>query len=129
PINALAFSAAAKLIALGRYAEVELRSPSDLHLVRSLAGHVGNVNALVYSVDGAQLFAAAGQPALFGEIRQWNVADGKMIRLLQSHKDALYALALSPDGKILASGGYDQMIKLWDVESGKEIGTLSGHNG
>src|SRR5882672_6180584 len=37
------------------------------------------------------------------------------------------SVAFSPDGKILAAGGYDRMVKLWDVTSGKQIGTLQGH--
>ena len=44
------------------------------------------------------------------------------------HADSLYAAALSPDGKLLATGSYDQQIKLWDVASGKELRTLAGHN-
>ena len=128
PVNALAFSAQAKLLGLGRYGEVELRKP-DLTLTRTLSGHRGNVNGLVFSEDGKQLFAAGGQPGVSGEIRQWNVPDGKLVRVLEGHKDALYAVALSPDGSILASGGYDQKIKLWNLETGKEIRTLSGHNG
>ena len=129
PVNALAFSSAAKLVAVGRYGEVELRSPTDLGLARVLRGQIGNVNALAFSADGGQLFAAGGQPGLFGEIRQWNVREGKLIRVLEGHKDALYAVALSADGSILATGGYDQKIKLWNVETGKEIRALSGHNG
>jgi WD40 repeat protein len=128
PVNTLAFSAPAKLLAVGRYREIELRKP-DLSLVRTLPGHRGNVNGLVFSDDGSQIFAASGQPGLSGEIRQWNVQDGKLARILEGHKDALYAIALSPDGNTLASGGYDQKIKLWDLKTGKEIKTLSGHNG
>jgi WD40 repeat protein len=37
-------------------------------------------------------------------------------------------VSFSPDGKTLASGSYDNTIKLWNVETGKEIRTLSGHN-
>jgi WD40 repeat protein len=41
----------------------------------------------------------------------------------------VYAVAVSPDDKTLASGSYDQKIILWDIQSGKELKTLSGHNG
>jgi WD40 repeat protein len=37
------------------------------------------------------------------------------------------SLAFSPDGKLLASGGSDLKIKLWDVTTGKELRTLTGH--
>ena len=52
-----------------------------------------------------------------------------LVRKYEGHKDALYALALSPDGQTLATGSYDQKIKLWKVADGAEIKTLSGHNG
>jgi WD40 repeat protein len=57
------------------------------------------------------------------------VADGALVREFKGHRDALYSAALSPDGGILATGSYDQKIKLWDVETGRELRTLSGHNG
>ncbi|HKQ38741.1 MAG TPA: c-type cytochrome domain-containing protein, partial [Verrucomicrobiae bacterium] len=127
PINAAAY--AAKVIALARYGEVELISHETRLSLRTLSGHRGNVNAVVFSADGDRLFAAAGENALFGEVREWNVADGKLVRKWEAHRDAIYGLALSPDGKTLATGSYDQKIKLWKVESGDEIRTLSGHNG
>jgi serine/threonine protein kinase/ribosomal protein S27E len=43
--------------------------------------------------------------------------------------DYIKALALSPDARILASGGgfTDSVIRLWDVASGQELGQLEGH--
>jgi WD40 repeat protein len=38
-------------------------------------------------------------------------------------------VSFSNDGKTLATGSWDSTIKLWNVETGKEIRTLSGHNG
>lgn len=127
PINAAAYIA--KTIALARYGEVDLISFETRLPLRTLTGHRGNVNAIAFSQDGKQLFAAAGENGLFGEVRQWNVADGKLIRTFEGHRDAIYGLALSPDGKTLATGSYDQKIKLWKAETGEEIRTLSGHNG
>ncbi|PYI87114.1 MAG: hypothetical protein DME26_07195, partial [Verrucomicrobia bacterium] len=128
-IYALAYAPGPKLIAVGRYGEVELRSAETRAVVRTLSGHRGNVSALVFSSDDAYLFAAAGEPALFGEVRQWKVSDGELVRTIEGHKDAIYSVALSPDGKTLATGSYDQKIKLWKVETGEELKTISGHNG
>ncbi|HMJ66318.1 MAG TPA: c-type cytochrome domain-containing protein, partial [Candidatus Binatia bacterium] len=128
-IHALAYEPKARLLAVGVPSEVELRSPDSRTVVRTLSGHKGHVNALAFSADGKHLFAAAGEPGLSGEVRQWSVADGKLVHVFEGHKDSLYAVAVSPDGKTVATGSYDQKIKLWKTESGEEIKTLSGHNG
>ena len=49
------------------------------------------------------------------------------IRTLAGHEGLVNSVAFSPDGKTLASGSYDNTVKLWDVGSGKVIRTLTGH--
>ncbi|HSI11850.1 MAG TPA: c-type cytochrome domain-containing protein [Chthoniobacter sp.] len=128
-IQALAFSPTAKVLAVGSYGSVQLLDATTRQPVRMLEGIAGKVNALRFSADGTMLFAAAGDAGIGGIAYQWKTADGSLVRQYEGHKDALYALALSPDGQTLATGSYDQKIKLWKVADGTEIKTLSGHNG
>lgn len=43
------------------------------------------------------------------------------------HGSWVFAVAFSPDGRLLASGSGDQTIKLWDVATGTELRSLRGH--
>ena len=38
-------------------------------------------------------------------------------------------MAFSPDGRRLATGGEENTVKIWDVQTGQELHTLRGHNG
>ena len=46
---------------------------------------------------------------------------------LKGHNALVYSLAFSPSGKLLASGSFDNTIKLWEYPSGKELRSLGGH--
>src|SRR5260370_15653300 len=44
------------------------------------------------------------------------------------HGNQISSLAYSPDGKVLASAGYDNFLRLWDPVTGKELRKLGGSN-
>ena len=86
--------------------------------------------ALLLAVTGILGGGAFLRPAA-GEARPEKpavtvTADDKPM-VLRGHTDSVFALAFSPDGKVLASGSFDKTIKLWDVATGKEVRTFTGH--
>ncbi|MEG4349010.1 serine/threonine protein kinase [Microcoleus sp. LAD1_D3] len=52
----------------------------------------------------------------------------RCVYTVPGHSSFVNSLAISPDGKILASGSWDKTIKIWDLESTELIGTLTGHS-
>lgn len=65
--------------------------------------------------------ALVQKPARINGVMSWTLETRR-------HRGAMYHVAISPDGKTLATGGLDGTIRLWDVESGKFIKCLLGHN-
>ncbi|MCV3214580.1 hypothetical protein OGM63_13835, partial [Plectonema radiosum NIES-515] len=57
-----------------------------------------------------------------------DISTGKVIRTLTGHSSSVTSVAFSSDGKTVASGSYDNTIKIWDISTGKVIRTLTGHS-
>src|SRR5205823_14007432 len=51
------------------------------------------------------------------------------IATFKGHTELVYAVAFSPDGKYLATGSFDNTIKLWEAATGKELKTFGGPQG
>ena len=52
-----------------------------------------------------------------------------LVRTLSAHEDWVHAVAVTPDGRYAVSGSNDRILKVWEVETGREVRTLSGHEG
>jgi len=74
----------------------------------------------------------AGRP-IFNEARFWDAENGRLLRSFSVEVTNQYprCLALSADGKMLATGGDsgDPIIQLWDTTTGNRVGRFIGHNG
>lgn len=80
----------------------------------------------IYSVDtlafvpNSRLIVAGG----YDEVRLWDVETGKEARALKTSGSAL---AVSPNGRLIATGGRDNLVRIWDALTGKEMRSLIGH--
>ncbi len=82
--------------------------------------------------DAAVWYAAAldQRPrvdATFGLRLAWERAGARDVTLLAAHRGGVKALAASPDGRWLASGGTDEIIRVWDLAKGTVARELAGH--
>jgi WD40 repeat protein len=76
------------------------------------------ITALAWSADGRIL--AGGRV----DITLWDVATGKSLAVLKGHRDTIRSLDFSRDSRLLASASFDKTVRVWDVESRKELHTL-----
>ena len=129
PISALAFSPDGKLLAVGGYQEVLLWDLPTAKLAKRIGGgQVGNfVHALAFGKDGRSLVVAEGTPHTSGAVRVFDLETGQPTLSFQEPKDVVYAVAVSPDGKLLAAGGVDAAVRIWSIEEKKLLTTIKDH--
>ena len=104
------------------------------HEPRGVAKATGRVTALAFDADGKWLAVAGGEPSRKGVVWLFRVRDltgasapmdAQPVATIEAHKDLIYALAFSPDGKTLATAGYDRLIHLWIMPDDGRIATGS----
>jgi hypothetical protein len=95
--------------------------------IRKMDGMHPGGEAVRFSPDGKFLLTGGNNDSL---PRLWDVKTGKMLQQLNGHNGgAVYSVAISPDGKLGASGGSDNSIRIWDLKGGKLVSTIQQHWG
>ena len=83
---------------------------------------VGGAAVVMFSQNGNMLATALNAERATDDYRftihVWDIPDRKLNLTLKGHTDKLNALALTRDGKVLASGSDDGTIQLWDISIG-----------
>lgn len=118
-VTAVAYHPEFKSVAFGLDDQVRVFEPVKGHSL-GVATVPGRITAIAYHPSGKKLGVASGEPGKSGEVRFFVLDSDNRISAsgsstLASHKDAIYSIAFSPDGKTLATAGYDRLIHLWPV--------------
>src|SRR5947207_11801657 len=96
---------------------------SNGQAIRSIEAHADWVRSLAALLDGSRV-VSVGDDML---VKVWDADSGQLVRSLgghakltpQGHVTALYAVAVSPDGKHLASGDRIGAVNVWETDTGR----------
>jgi eukaryotic-like serine/threonine-protein kinase len=91
--------------------------------VKLRGGFWDNIERFAVSPDGKALASVATAPKR-RDVTLWDLTSGEKRHNLRGHTGEVRALAFSPDGRTLATGGDDESIRLWDVTVGRAIAVL-----
>jgi WD40 repeat protein len=100
---------------------IQLREAATGKLVRELLGAGKYINALAWSPNGRTLAGGYHAPkGQGGTIHVWDAATGKEQRAIDTQGEVIQSLTFTGDGRKLISGGGNSVIRLWDLDTGKE---------
>lgn len=138
-VYALAFSPDGALLAGGGEDKtVRLWDTRSGTVLRTLSGHSEAVFSVHFSADGRTLATASSRTqanraqaggstkAALSEAKIWDVASGTLKQTLNALTGPPFAVALSANGRMLATGGDDNSVQLWDAAKGTLQKRLTG---
>lgn len=147
-VTALAFTPDNKKVVVSGHHELTVWDAASGKLEKRIYTRARRALAMVFLPDG-KLAVAGGRPGEEGDVRIYDLNGGTvknvngiavldgvndkgvMIKQLLDADDEVLCLALSADGKKLASGGCDRLVHVWDLSGGyaniKELPAIENH--
>ena len=129
-LRSLAFSPDGAVLATGGYQAITLFDTKEWTPRPRLKGHRGYVNELAFQADGKTLFSASDDMTC----REWDVAAGTERRIFKKFTDPVASVAVSPDGRFVATASGDETrltrvgeLQIWNRESSELVHTLPPH--
>lgn len=110
----------------------EYYGPPAIHLwnlesfesLGTLTRFKGSIRSLTFSSDGKTLAATAGC-----DVKLCDASTGTILHTLSEHQDVVERVIFNADGsKLISSSSMDQMIRVWNSETGRQECIISPHD-
>lgn len=95
----VAISPDGRWIASGGDGTLRIYDAGSGSLLRSWAGHTGEVTTIAFSADSVLVASSSFDKT----IKLWRVSDGRLVRTLTGHTDVVWSVASHPDGRRIVS--------------------------
>ena len=89
----------------------------DFNKIRGYQPMPGRVVSLDFSADGSK-FVACSSTGSAGFVRIYSTDDAKLLHELKGHARGVFAVAFSPDGQHVATGGFEGLVRIFEVAGG-----------
>ncbi len=104
---------------------LEFLNDANGQVLQRIHAHFDRVSSVATSPDGAWVALAN---ARLNDIQIWAWQKPVLVRTLQGHTRGVRALAISADGRFLASASTDRSVRLWNLQDGTFLRSLGPHN-
>ena len=116
-----------RTLLVSAFGGVEFRDGETGALIRSVKDDQYK-SAFEVSPDGRIMALASIYGSTKSNVRLLSTEDGSLIRTIEVNTGEIDDLAFSPDGKLLATPGFeDYSVRLWNVSDGSPVRTMNGH--
>lgn len=126
-VIAMATSPWAPIVAISAPKQILLYNTQTLELKGVLPVEEGMAHSLRFSRNGKYLLSGGGKDGASGKAILWNVLTGERVTSVGEELDTVLASDISPNQELIALGGPQKLVKIFNTADGSLVAEISKH--